>query len=334
MTTALALFSGGLDSILACRVIQEQGIKVKALKFVSPFFDYDLLAKREEYYAEVQSKYGIDVELIDISQPYLQMLADPTHGYGKNFNPCVDCKILLVRTAKELMGQYDASFLITGEVIGQRPMSQRPDTLRIIERDSGTDGILVRPLCCQALKKTNAEELGLFDPSKLPHFHGRNRTPQIELATKMGISDFPSPAGGCVLTEPLRAARIRALYDLGKKELHTPDNIRFLLQGRQYLLPSGAWLTIGRNQGENKLIEALQVEGDILIKAANKPGPSGLLRFVETTHDTELAAAIVARYLKKDASATQEIRLIKSDGTSGTISVAPAEDSAIKPLQW
>ncbi|MEN8256572.1 MAG: thiamine biosynthesis protein [Thermodesulfobacteriota bacterium] len=334
MTTALALFSGGLDSILACRVIQDQGIKVKALKFVSPFFDYDLLARRDEYCAEILAKYGIDVELIDISESYLHMLAAPTYGYGKNFNPCVDCKILLVRAAKELMAKYEASFLITGEVIGQRPMSQRSDTLRIIERDSGTDGILLRPLCCQALKKTQAEEQGLIDPEKLPHFHGRNRTPQIELASQMGISDFPSPAGGCILTEPIRAARIQTLYNMGKEELLTPENIRFLLQGRQYLFPSGAWLTMGRNQSENILIESLQMDKDLLIKAAKKPGPSGLLRFSHNEADHQLAAAIVARYMKKDDDLAQEMRVVESDGSSDIISVRPAVDSEIKPLNW
>ncbi len=334
MTTALALFSGGLDSILACRVIQEQGIKVKALKFVSPFFDYDLLDRQEEYRLSVQEKYGIDVELIDITEPYLQMLAAPAHGYGKNFNPCVDCKILLVRTAKELMASYGASFLITGEVVGQRPMSQRPDTLRVIERDSGTDGILLRPLCCRAQKKTKAEELGLIDPDRLPRFSGRNRTPQIELATKMGITDFPSPAGGCILTEPVRAARIRALYALNKPELLTAANIRFLLQGRQYRLPSGAWLCMGRKQAENEVIEAQQSGDDLLIKAAQRPGPSGLLRFSKGVADHELAAAIVARYLKKTDATVQEMRILQSDGRSEIITVTPALDSAIKALSW
>ncbi len=334
MTTALALFSGGLDSILACRVIQEQGIEVKALKFVSPFFDYDLLRRQDEYRAEILEKYGIDVELIDISQPYLQMLIAPAHGYGKNFNPCVDCKILLVRTAKDLMANYNASFLITGEVVGQRPMSQRPDTLRVIERDSGTDGILLRPLCCRAQKKTKAEEQGLFDPDKLPRFSGRNRTPQIELATQMGINDFPSPAGGCVLTEPVRAARIRALYELHKPELLTTENIRLLLQGRQFRLPSGAWLTMGRNEAENNIIESLMVAKDFLVKAANCPGPSAILRFSQGEADCQLAAAIVARYLKKTDDKTYEMKISSLDDQYVVLTVQPAVDDDLQALRW
>ncbi len=334
MTTALALFSGGLDSILACRVIQDQGIKVKALKFVSPFFDYDLLDHPDEYHASILAKYGIDVELIDLSEPYLRMLRAPAYGYGKNFNPCVDCKILLVRTAKDLMTKYDASFLITGEVVGQRPMSQRPDTLRVIERDSGTDGILLRPLCCRGQKKTKAEELGLIDPDKLPHFSGRNRTPQIELATKMGITDFPSPGGGCILTEETPAARIRALYDLRKPELLTPENIRYLLKGRQYHFPSGAWLSMGRSEKENEVIESLQVDDDFLIKPAEKPGPSGLLRFSQGKADQELAAAIVARYMKKTDAKVEEMQVVHADGRRDILHVHPAADSDIKPLRW
>ncbi len=335
MTTALALFSGGLDSLLACRVIQNQGIKVKALKFVSPFFDYDLLVRQDEYCSEIFTRYGIDVELIDISAPFLQMLAAPAHGYGKNFNPCVDCKILLVSTAKGLMAHYDASFLITGEVVGQRPMSQRQDTLRIIERESNTDGILLRPLCCRALKKTKAEELGLIDPDALPHFYGRNRTPQIELAAQLGITDFPSPAGGCILTEPLRGGRMRALYNLHQPHLLTPDNTRFLLQGRQYRFPSGAWLSLGRNEAENDHIESLQMEKDLIIRAAaDRPGPSGLLRFSQGLADYELAAAIVACYLKKNDARIQEMQVINHGGQSHLLKVEPAGPEEIEALRW
>jgi hypothetical protein len=335
MTTALALFSGGLDSILACRVIQEQGIKVKALKFITPFFDYDLLGNAEEYRATIFAKYDIDVELVDISTSYLQMLAAPVYGYGKNFNPCVDCKILLVRTAKELMATYNASFLITGEVVGQRPMSQRPDTLRVIERDSGTDGILLRPLCCKAQKITRAQDMGLVDPDKLPHFSGRNRTPQIELASRMDIKDFPSPAGGCVLTDPIRAARIRTLYGFKQQELLTPENLLFLLKGRQYRFGSGAFLSMGRNEAENDIIESLRREGDFLIKAdADRPGPSGLLRFSQGADDRHLAAAIVARYLKKTQATTQVMILSDTHNNTETVEVEPASDKAIKALRW
>ena len=141
-TTAIGLFSGGLDSILACRIIADQDIRVRALKFVTPFFDHELLGREQEYQQEVQDKYGLEVELVDLSKGYIELLRNPAHGFGKNFNPCIDCKILMFTKAREMMAKYDASFLITGEVLGQRPMSQRRDTLNVIERDAICKDIL------------------------------------------------------------------------------------------------------------------------------------------------------------------------------------------------
>lgn len=210
--TAIALFSGGLDSILACRVVAGQAVRVKALKFVTPFFDYGLLAAEAQYRKKIREKYAIDVEIRDITDLYLQMLHDPPHGFGKHFNPCIDCKILLMRTAREMMAAYGAELLISGEVLGQRPMSQRLDTLRIIERDSGCEGLLVRPLCAKGLSPTKAELEGLIDREQLLGFRGRGRQPQMELAARFGITDYPSPAGGCVLTDPLLAQRIASFY--------------------------------------------------------------------------------------------------------------------------
>lgn len=299
MTKALALFSGGLDSLLACKVIQKQGVEVQAIKFVSPFFDYALLRNEAQYQQSIRDKYGIEVDLIDISDDYLQMLANPPHGYGKNFNPCIDCKIMLISKAKSLLEHYNATFLITGEVVGQRPMSQRKDTLRVIERDSSTDNILLRPLCSQSQKPTDIEKQGIIDRDKLPRFSGRNRTPQMELAKKFGITDIPTPAGGCVLTEQLRAARIRRLFTLDKSYI-TPRNITFLLTGRVYLLPQGAWLALGRDMAENETLENMIQSGDTTLHVSNdRPGPFGLLRYATHDDDYKLAATITAHYAKK-----------------------------------
>ena len=162
-TTALALFSGGLDSTLACRLVAKQGIKVVAVKFVTPFFGYELLQKQNEYAQKIKRTSDIDVILKDITLPYLELLKKPAHGFGKNFNPCIDCKIFLLSEAKKMMPEIGASFLVTGEVVGQRPMSQRRDALRVIERDSNCEGILVRPLCAKNLEPTHAELKGLID---------------------------------------------------------------------------------------------------------------------------------------------------------------------------
>ncbi|MDA3832443.1 MAG: hypothetical protein PF495_03515 [Spirochaetales bacterium] len=299
MTKALALFSGGLDSILACKVIQDQGVPVQALKFVSPFFEYELLQNKAKYQKTIFDQYGINVDLIDITDEYLEMLAAPVHGYGKNFNPCIDCKILFIAKAKSLLNHYGASFLITGEVVGQRPMSQRKDTLRVIERDTGTDNILLRPLCSQSQKPTDIENSGLINREKLPHFSGRNRTPQMELAKQFGITDFPTPAGGCVLTEELRAASIKKLFTVDQ-EVITPQNILFLLTGRVFLLPQGGWFTLGRDMAENEAIEKMYQHGDSTFRISkDRPGPLGLLRYGSHDRDLTLAATITAHYAKK-----------------------------------
>ncbi|MBU1453408.1 MAG: thiamine biosynthesis protein, partial [Proteobacteria bacterium] len=200
--TALALFSGGLDSILAARLVASLGVRVLAVKFVTPFFDYELLADPERYQQEVMEKYGLEVVLYDLSNNYLDLLHKPAHGFGKNFNPCIDCKILMCSRAKELMAKYGASFLISGEVLGQRPMSQRRDTLRVIERDSDNDGLLLRPLSAKLMSPTKPETEGWIDREKLLNFNGRGRSRQIELAKQYGITDFPAPAGGCILADP------------------------------------------------------------------------------------------------------------------------------------
>ena len=306
--TALALFSGGLDSILACRVVAEQGIKVKAIKFVTPFFDYDLLTDQEKYIQKIRQKYQIDVMVIDLSKKYLELLKNPPHGFGKHFNPCIDCKIMMIGEAKKMMKNYGASFLITGEVIGQRPMSQRKDTLRVIERDSEADSILLRPLCAKSQKPTVAELSGLIDREKLLNFSGRGRSQQIELAVKFGIPDYPAPAGGCLLTDPILAKRIKMLYQQ-TPDLHIED-VRFLLVGRQFRLPKGGWLVMGRRQNENKDVLNLKIEGDIVVKLKNRPGPTAILRHSLHPEDIKHTAALVVRYGKKVTQGPKEAEVV------------------------
>lgn len=322
MARCLALFSGGLDSILACRVIQQQDIEVIAVKFISPFFDYHLLKREESYQTEIWEKFKINVILHDISADFLTMLANPAHGYGKNFNPCVDCKILIISKAKEMMSKLGASFLITGEVIGQRPMSQRKDTLRVIERDSSTDDILLRPLCSQSQKPTAVERDGIVNRDLLPKFSGRNRTPQIELAAKLGITTYPDPAGGCILTDPNLSSRIAALY-AEDPSLCTPSNIIFLLQGRQFRLPGGSWLSLGRNETENDKIATISQDKDFGLYMADRPGPFGLLRYCQSDQDKTLAAALVVSYGKKTVPPDQAGEVTVQQGNSRQIIFTP-----------
>ena len=331
-TTALALYSGGLDSTLACRVVMAQGIRVLAVKFVTPFFGYDLLAREDEYIRETKEKFGIDVFLKDVTGLYLKMVRDPAHGYGKNFNPCVDCKILLLSEARRMMPELGASFLVTGEVVGQRPMSQRRDTLRAIERQSGCQGILVRPLCARNLEPTKAELDGLIDRSQLLDFSGRNRKPQIELADKFGIKDYPSPAGGCTLTDPILSERIREYYE--EHDEIVAAEIQLLLVGRQFFMPSGSWLVVGRNEADNRRIEKLAQPGDWLLAPDDFPGPTVILRGSHDRNELEQAAGILAYYSKKSAVRQGPVKVVaKQDGQSIVLETSPLADHGFQEWQ-
>jgi tRNA-specific 2-thiouridylase len=307
---ALALFSGGLDSILAARLVLEQGVEVEAIQFVTPFFNYDLLDDPLGHAERIYRKYGIKVLVEDISPGYLQLLHNPAHGFGKNFNPCIDCKIFMFSRAKEMLLERGASFLISGEVLGQRPMSQRRDTLNVIERDSGTRSLLLRPLCAQLLKETLPELEGWVDRSKLLGFSGRGRSAQIAMAARYGITDYPAPAGGCTLADPSLSRRIEQLYSTGSAlqgaEITAAD-IRLLLLGRQLILPGGGWLIMGRDEGENNALAKLAGEDDAVLLMDDWPGPTAVLRKIgshspsgaEVQEALNLAAALVVRYGRK-----------------------------------
>lgn len=307
---ALALFSGGLDSILASRIVMEQGVEVIAVQFVTPFFHDGILRNIEAHIAKVRDKYGLDVEVEDISDSYLEMLRRPAHGFGKNFNPCIDCKIMMMSRARELMKQKGASFLVSGEVLGQRPMSQRRDTLQVIARDSETRSLLLRPLSARLLPETTAEQRGWVRRQELFQINGRGRSAQIALAREFGIEDYPAPAGGCILADPILSRRIKALYDgetafLDAAEICAND-VRGLLVGRQLRLPSGGWLIVGRDERENERLLELASPADALLFMEEWPGPTALLKKASSYDeykvligDLRLCASLVVRYAKK-----------------------------------
>lgn len=296
-TKAIALFSGGLDSILACKVVDRQGIEVQAVKFISPFFDHHLLGSG--YCEDVREKYGINLMLVDISQEYIELLRAPVHGYGKHFNPCLDCKIFMMSKARAMMADLGASFLVSGEVVGQRPMSQRRDAMRVVERDSRCDGILLRPLCAKILDPTRAELDGLVDREQLCDFSGRSRSAQIALAGAFGVSDYPTPAGGCMLTDPVVGKRIKLFY--AGHEMIAVSDMLLISVGRHFHLPGGAWLVVGRKESENKRIADIALVTDTLLELVDRTGPLALLRNLTSEDDLPIAAGVVARYGKKDA---------------------------------
>ncbi|MBC8208235.1 MAG: thiamine biosynthesis protein [Desulfobulbaceae bacterium] len=324
--TAISLFSGGLDSILATRMVMSQGIRVVAIKFVTPFFDDRLLENTSAYQDEIRKKYNIEVVLVDLSSVYLDLLHAPQHGFGKNFNPCIDCKILMLSRAREMMATYQASFIVTGEVLGQRPMSQRRDTLRVIARDSQVESLLLRPLSAKLLPESEAERAGWVDREQMGDFTGRGRSRQIALAREYGITDFPSPAGGCILADPILSHRIARIYAgefvITPGEITLTD-IRLLLVGRQFVLPdfppAGTWLILGRDEGENDRLENMAEAGDALLFMPDWPGPTVLIRRAERVAKDagldellQLAASLVVRYAKKGTippEVTFEVRL-------------------------
>jgi len=296
---AVALFSGGLDSILAVKLIQEQGIEVKGVNFKTPFFGLDktfLAAK----------SLDMDLEIIDITQELLEILRNPKHGLGKNMNPCIDCHTLMFKKAGEYMTKIGASFILSGEVIGERPMSQNRNSLSIIERESGFEGRILRPLSALLLAETIPEKGGLVDRKKLLDISGRSRKRQMELAVKMGIEDYPSPAGGCKLTEPAFSKRLR---DLFTQESFSLEEIELLKLGRHFRLSTNIKLVVGRNKEENEKIKEFFQEGDFLFKAKNLKSPVSLLKGVCQVNDgfIDKSCQITARYCDRNEEENEEV---------------------------
>ncbi len=322
---ALALFSGGLDSILAAKTVMAQGLDVLCLHFVSPFFG------KPHNVDHWRAVYGLDIESVDISDAFVAMLANgPAHGLGKCLNPCVDCKILMLRRAKAMLADYGARFLVTGEVIGQRPMSQRIDALNIISRDAGVRDLLLRPLSAQKLPPTLVETDGLVDRQRLHHFGGRGRKDQLALAQAFGVTEIPTPAGGCLLTEQPSAQRFFPLFT----RLADPQPRDFELAniGRQYW--AGArWLAIGRNRSDNTRLEGLVVQDDLAFKVRDYPGPLGLARrHAGAAWDADAvadAAAFLASFNPKAVAAGGEV-VVGVDGfAAATVRVLPTRQTRL-----
>ena len=331
---AIALFSGGLDSILAVKTVEEQGLKVKCLHLVSSFFG------KPGQVGHWRAALGVDVDVVDVSAEFVTMLLDPPHGYGSVVNPCVDCKILMMRLAAAQRERYGARFVVTGEVLGQRPMSQRRDTLNVIRRESGLGDALLRPLSAQHLPESAAEREGLLDRSKLPDIVGRGRTRQLLLAARYGITDIPTPAGGCRLTERENARR----YYMLLTHMPAPTAADFALAnvGRQFwaLLPGApCWLSVGRNQADNAALTAAARPDDLLFRLVDMPGPLGLARGGAGWPAEALreAAALTASFAPRALQAGSPVRV--SAQTAGSeqreeLCVTPCREGAFTLPGW
>ena len=288
-TKALALFSGGLDSILAVRLILNQGIEVEALNFANLFCSCK--EENNRGLAEAAQQLGVPLATVNIGNDYLRIVRKPKHGYGKNMNPCVDCKIFMMKKAKKYAKEIGAAFIFTGEVLGERPMSQHYPALKIIEEESGLKGKLLRPLSAKALPETEAERKGLVNRAQLLSIRGRSRKPQIKLAAEFNITDYPSPAGGCLLTCKEFANRLRDLFK-HKKRCSIAD-VALLKVGRHFRL-DGNKIIVGRNETENKTLTAKKARSDYYFEVSDISGPITLLQGVKTRKAIELAAALTA----------------------------------------
>lgn len=321
---AVGLLSGGLDSILACRMMMEQGIEVIAVNFTSPFCTCTRKGCRHQA-SKVADELGIELKLLPTGQDYIEMVKHPKHGRGSHMNPCIDCRIFTFTRARIFADEIGADFLFSGEVLGERPMSQHLKAMLVIEEESGLKGRMLRPLSANLLEPTIPEQQGLVDRSRLKSIQGRCRQPQIAMTKEYGMTDYPCPAGGCLLTDAQFAARLKDAFEHGED---TVTEMQFLKVGRHFRLKSGAKVIAGRNEPENKVLESLVGPDDRVLAAIETEGPTVVLRRLKGHEDIELAARICARYC--DAHAQE---LVKVECRGEVMLVAAMNEPELRELR-
>lgn len=296
----IALYSGGLDSILAIKIMQEQSLDVIALYFCTPFFGCDMLINSEQQKEFHQKTYGIRVYPEDFTDDIIDVVRDPRHGFGKHLNPCIDCKIRMLKKSGSMLEPLGASFVVTGEVIGQRPMSQRRDAMNLIEKESGLKDILLRPLCAKRLSPTRPEREGLVDREQLGDVNGRGRKTQMELAAKYGITpeNMPTPAGGCLLADEQISRKVRSTFERFRPGVPSRADITLDTLGRKFMLDDTTVLVVSRNEEENRVLASMNFPGNVFIKIADIPGPLCVVRGDVSEKNLRTAAAICLRYSK------------------------------------
>ena len=343
MKKAIALISGGLDSMLAAKVIQEQGVHVEGLNFYTGFcVEGHTHAIREKRRVKprrnnalwVAEQLGIKLHIIDVSAEYKDIVINPKYGYGQNLNPCLDCKIFMVDKARA-WGFVDRGFdfVITGEVIGQRPKSQRRETMPLIARESGTDDLLLRPLCAKNLPPTRPEREGWVDRAALYGFHGRNRKPQMALAESFGFSDYAQPAGGCCfLTDAQYASKLQDLWDARGERDYELDDIMLLKVGRHIRPASRYKLIVGREEGENRFLEGYR-KRFLHLRTTEFRGPLALIDGAPQPGDVTLAARILARYSQGRTAPRVDVSAHHTNGVVEMLNVAPLPPTEL-PAAW
>lgn len=339
---AVALISGGLDSLLAARVVQEQGVHVEGINFFTGFCveghthairKKDRVKPKRNNALWVAEQLGMKLHIVDIIEEYKQVLFNPKHGYGANLNPCLDCKIFMVKKAHEWIQENGFDFIITGEVIGQRPMSQRKDTMPVVAHDSGANDLLLRPLCARNLPETLPEREGWVERERLFDFSGRTRKPQMALAEKFGFEDYAQPAGGCCfLTDAQYSVKLADLWQARGEKSYEMDDIMLLKVGRHLRLSPDFKLIISREEGEGNFMQGYRNQY-VSLKTTSHPGPLALVDGKASEQDLELAARILARYSKGKTADSVEVEIRDMDANTRCLKVAPLGPLEIKP-EW
>jgi len=332
---AIALISGGLDSTLAARLMKEEGIGLIALNFKTPFCLCDRKSSSGCFSHSRQVAYtlGVEFKSINVTEEFLQIIENPKHGRGSNMNPCIDCRILKFRKAKEFMQESGARFIITGEVLGQRPMSQHRNALSLIDKESGLEGLVLRPLSAKLLPETTPEKEGWVSRERLLNFSGRTRKPQIALAKALDIKDYPCPAGGCLLTDPAFSRRLRDLIE--HKELNI-SNVELLKLGRHFRLNPSAKLIVGRDEKENeRLLNAAKGSDHLFFPDESLAGPTALGRGGLSDDLIKRCAGIVSYYC--DLNGRQEADIMYKRGEPACQALAlkapPLKDNEFMQLR-
>ncbi|MDO5462607.1 MAG: tRNA 4-thiouridine(8) synthase ThiI [bacterium] len=319
----ISLFSGGLDSMLAVCVLRDQGIEMDGLVFKSPFFSPEGAIKAAKH-------LGITLHILDFTETILGLVRNPPHGFGGAMNPCIDCHANMIAAAGAFMREHGYDFVSTGEVLNQRPMSQNRRSLDTVAKSSGLEGYLIRPLSAQLLDPSIPEQDGRVDRSRLCAIQGRNRQPQMELVQRFGIKEFPSPAGGCLLTEKGFCRKLRDLFD------HTdgiPEvrDVELMKYPRQFRLPDGGRIIVGRNRDDNKRLKALAAkENRTILHTVNIPGPTALVIGEIPESDLQRAAAIISNYGDKGALTEIIVKVITPTETK-EVTVQPLPRETYEP---
>jgi tRNA U34 2-thiouridine synthase MnmA/TrmU len=320
----LALLSGGLDSTLAVKAMVDQGVDIEAVHFTTPFCNCDKCSVDQ-----VGEQFNVPVHHIFMGQDFLDLVADPPHGYGSQMNICIDCRITMFRKAKELGDEIGAEFYVTGEVLGQRPFSQRRNAMKLIEAEAGLERKILRPLSAKLMGETEVEEEGVVDRDSLYAIQGRRRIPQMELAEELGVYDYPCPSGGCLLTDPQFAKKLRDyIHHEGKPKL---EDMIFLRLGRHFRL-GRARAIVGRNEKENNVLSALaERRGLPRFEVKGHMGPVSILVGDAESETVETMAAITARY--SDAPRDEVVDVEVVDGGIRVLRVSSMGDEEIESLR-